>query len=408
MLTIEEKREFIKIYEELSENLDITQTQYDTAVQSYQGVGAHLSKSDSLLSPYKPEILPQGSFLLGTMIRPINDCDELDVDLVCRLEGKKASWTQYDLKKIVGDRLNEHVTYSSLLEKEKRRCWTLKYAESSKYHMDILPAIVSTGHQIVLEKAFSHTGSIDFKKIAIRITDNENYNYKSETDPDYWNKSNPFGYAVWFQDRCNINIRKSIFLSENVNPLPKFQKEKLPLQRVVQLLKRHRDLMFNGDDHKPISIIITTLASRAYQKETDIISALENIIFHMENYIQEKYSKEHCRLIKWVENPVNEEENFADKWPDCREKEINFDKWLEKLKGDYKRSISSKGFYNIETSLSKMFGKDVSKKTFSNLAEKDYRTREQGKLYMNTGTGILTESSEKSKKVENHNFHGED
>lgn len=42
------------------------------------------------------------------------------------------------------------------------------------------------------------------------------------------------------------------------------------LQRIVQILKRHRDIMFNGDEDKPISIIITTLASRAYRGETNL------------------------------------------------------------------------------------------------------------------------------------------
>jgi hypothetical protein len=35
---------------------------------------------------------------------------------------------------------------------------------------------------------------------------------------------------------------------------------KTPLQQAVQILKRHRDMMFADDpEHKPISVIITTL-----------------------------------------------------------------------------------------------------------------------------------------------------
>ena len=115
MLTNEIKTQFNEILEEIGNNLDISETQYKFAVQSYQAVGKWLADEKSLLSPYKPEILPQGSFLLGTMIKPVNDSDELDVDLVCKLEGKKANWAQYHLKKIVGDRLKENKTYKEMV-----------------------------------------------------------------------------------------------------------------------------------------------------------------------------------------------------------------------------------------------------------------------------------------------------
>lgn len=41
-----------------------------------------------------------------------------------------------------------------------------------------------------------------------------------------------------------------------------------PLQRAIQIMKRHRDMRFNGhrdEDHKPISMIITTLAAKLYE-----------------------------------------------------------------------------------------------------------------------------------------------
>ncbi len=108
MITPEQKQQFNEIFEELGKSLDITPTQHEAAVRSYEFVGNWLSKPESPLEPYKPEILPQGSFLLGTMIKPVHEDDDLDIDLVCRLEGKKQSWSQYDLKKIVGDRIKDH------------------------------------------------------------------------------------------------------------------------------------------------------------------------------------------------------------------------------------------------------------------------------------------------------------
>src|SRR5882672_7281780 len=101
-LTTEASTELSLILEQLGQTLDITETQFAAIVKSYEAVGRWLSDSGSLLKPYNPVIIPQGSFMLGTMIPPSNGKDELDIDLVCRLNGKRAEWTQYHVKQIVG------------------------------------------------------------------------------------------------------------------------------------------------------------------------------------------------------------------------------------------------------------------------------------------------------------------
>ena len=131
MLTLEEKRQFGEIFETLGETLDITETQYNAAVNSYSAVGDWLAKPESTLAPYKPIIRPQGSFMLGTMVKPINENDDLDIDLVCELTGKDPRWTQYDLKHKVGDRLSANEQYRRMLDDEGRRCWTLIYSNSA-------------------------------------------------------------------------------------------------------------------------------------------------------------------------------------------------------------------------------------------------------------------------------------
>ena len=76
-LTNEQQAQFSDILEHLGQTLDITEPQFDAAVKSYEAVGTWLAKPDSILSPYKPVIRPQGSFLLGTMISPINENDDI-------------------------------------------------------------------------------------------------------------------------------------------------------------------------------------------------------------------------------------------------------------------------------------------------------------------------------------------
>ena len=296
MLTTEQKQQFNELLEELGKTLDISETQYNAAVKSYEAVGNWLSKEDSLLAPYKPEILSQGSFMLGTIVKPENENDDMDIDLVCQLKGKNPSWTQETLKQKVGDQLRTNETYEEMLDDEGRRCWTLLYRQESenikeKYHMDILPSVVDSGYRMILEKAFSSTELEDIDKLAIRITDNQAEDYYTETNHLEWLKSNPFGYGRWFYQQATLDFVKAFSINESIKPIPNYSKEKLPLQRAVQILKRHRDMMFNGDEDKPISIIITTLASKAYSKETNILEALQNVIQRMPDFIEERYSE---------------------------------------------------------------------------------------------------------------------
>ena len=396
MLTREQKKKFNAILEELGSSLDISQTEFDAAVKSYKAVGTQLSKDGSLLQPYHPEILPQGSFLLGTMVKPINKTDDLDIDLVCQLRGKPAHWTQFSLKQKVGDQIKENKVYKDLLVyPDGKRCWTLKYRENSdsdKYHMDILPSIVDTGYRIILEKAFASAELTQLDNLAIRITDKDRPDYNSEQNHLNWLKSNPFGYARWFYSRATL-ANKSFSLRESIQPVPKFQTVKLPLQRVVQILKRHRDMMFTkptDKDDKPISIIITTLASKSYKGEIDIIEALQNIVRTMHEHITEVNGL-NGRKVKWIANPVNESENFADKWIRHPQRETNFYKWLDQLRKDIGNiTIQDNNRYIME-SLEKPFGSDVVRKAFNNLDRSTLLTSTSGALSAMTSKKIEAE-----------------
>jgi hypothetical protein len=390
MLTDLQKQQFNEILEEMGNNLDITQTQYNAAVKSYQAVGLHLAKHDSLIGKYDPEILPQGSFMLGTMIQPIHEDDDLDIDLVCQLVGKETHWTQYDLKQKVGTQLRLHSTYAEMIkEPEGRRCWTLEYSEQANYHMDILPCIVDSGYRILLEKAFSANESSEISELALRITDRETDDYKTETNHLTWLKTNPFGYGRWFFNRASLSFTKSF--SESVQPVPEYSQERLPLQRVVQILKR------------PISIIITTLAAQAYSKETNILDALRNIVAAMPNFVKTRYSEEHRKDVQWIANPINDEENFADKWVDYPERQLNFEKWMRRVQQDVADTLGHSGLYSIQEALQKSFGDQLITKTFSSIAERNRMLTEQGANKINVAAGLSTAGTI---AIKPHKFYG--
>ena len=367
---------FSALLEALSYALDITEAQYKDAVNTYEAVGRHLARPDSLLAQYNPEILPQGSFMLGTMIQPIHEKDDLDIDLVCQLTGKQDHWTQHDLKQAVGNQLKAHKSYRQMIKKpEGRRCWTLIFSGTINYHLDILPCIVDTGYRILLKKAFAAGGIQEPNDLSLRITYRRESNYQTETNHLLWRKSNPFGYGQWFLQQAAQNMAKSFPFHESIRPVPQYKTDKLPLQRIVQILKRHRDVLFEGNEDKPISIIITTLAARAYEQQADIAQGLLEVVERMLLFIEDRYSTAHGRMIKWVENPVNPEENFADKWPDTPSKQQHFYRWMERVKQDLNYATSQQEMLPVREALADSFGKEAVAKAFSHVSGTRVRNR---------------------------------
>ena len=388
-MATDQELQFSKIYENLADSLDVPEGRYREAEERYRAVGEWLNAPDTSLSRYDPEIYVQGSFRLGTAIRPISEKDEYDVDLVCKLKMTKKETSQKELKKIVGDRLKENSNYSKIIE-EGRRCWTLKYAESTKFHMDILPSIPETD----FERLIALVG-YERAQHAIEITDRELY---------HWQPSNPVGYYDWFIERMgtvffqqrSLLVEQKVYAS--VEDVPVYA-VKTPLQRAIQILKRHRDIVFEKDlDNRPISVIITTLASHAYGGQSTLFEALKGILAQMPDFID--YSKG----IPWVGNPSNPDENFANKWEkDLRKRDI-FLKWVVKAREDFEQLLSIRGLHNISESLRPVYGKTATDRAFEKLgtAYKEDRTNKILKLAF----GSATIGSTGDTTVRDHTFYG--
>jgi hypothetical protein len=337
----------------LAESLDISDTRYVEAEGRYKAVGQWLGEEGSSLAQYNPQIYPQGSFRLGTVIRPFDDREEYDIDLVCELQESKEVVTQQQLKKMIGDRLKANGDYERMLDKkEGRRCWTLNYSNGAQFHMDILPAIPE-------DEGFKQLMYADgvppfLADNAISITDITSNTYNS-LDYD-WPRSNPKGYADWFHERMKVrfdSLRKSMAESlraATIDDVPEFR-VKTPLQRAIQILKRHRDMMFiNDGDDKPVSIIISTLAAHAYKNEADIVDCVLSVLEEMPRFIESRGG------VSWVSNPVNPMENFADKWHEHPQRELKFRKWLRQVTDDLQRALQEGNVGKLQEVFRNRFG----------------------------------------------------
>jgi hypothetical protein len=330
------------------EKIELPDGAYEKAEKRYKDIGAWLHREESTCIEYAPHVFSQGSFRLGTAIKPDAD-EEYDLDMGCNLRQglSKGDITQEQLKNYIGAELELYRKARGIKEElsEKKRCWRLEYADGLSFHMDIVPCIPEseTGRGVLKKRMvensrFDNALAQNVSELAVSITDNTDPCYKMTTDD--WRISNPEGYAHWFETRMktaqSIINEREISLKASIDSLPYYQ-WKTPLQQAIQLLKRHRDTMFkDNEDSKPISVIITTLAAKAYNGESDLASALTNILSRMGNYIND--------TVPLVPNPVNPAEDFADKWYDegaAKHKlQENFYKWLYQAKAHFKALCS--------------------------------------------------------------------
>lgn len=336
----------VAVLNEMIEELELPKSAYEKAILRYEDLGEWLGRDGSKMDKCAPHVFAQGSFRLGTAIYPLNRNDGYDLDLVCKLEQclTKQNTSQEDLKALSKDELEGYRKYRGIQTPldEKHRCWCLQYKDELSFHMDVVPAIPENDNNIFtcLSEGMARSGmekglADEIADSALAITDNRNANYRRIDDD--WNISNPNGYAKWFVDRMNSMMMMSLSeeraFKAQVDELPLYER-KTPLQRVIQLLKRHRDKMFDGEafaDRKPISIIITTLAAMAYEGQTNLEDALMGILDNMGALVNNSEPR--------VPNPVNSAEDFADKWgmPKYKylELEKNFFSWLKQARADF-------------------------------------------------------------------------
>jgi len=361
----------VGILELACQQLDITDSERSEATSHYEAVGQWLGSSNHPLLQ-DALIYPQGSIRIGTATRAVSR-NEIDVDLMCHLPYLDRNVSPKEVRDIVGNRLLEHGTYAQMLQ-PLNRGWRLIYA--NQFHLDITPSIDDLCHA----------------KNGVLVPDRELQD---------WKASNPRDYAVWFEDIATRTPWTWSEVSEaraEVEDLPHELQFKGPLRRMVQIMKRHRDVwcsQFSATERKlaPISVIITTLASHAYQAclNKPFLNALElfeEVVALMPQYIVPHLGTQ-GGVEHWVANPEHDQENFADKWLLHPERKKGFERWHAKFTEDLKALTKKQGQHEVAAALAEMLDETIVKKTLDAYAARLNRRRETKSLAMKSG-GIIT------------------
>ena len=379
------------IIEKLAESLNITPAQYNDAKLKYERLKKLFEEKVSPIDVYL-----QGSFALGTVIRPIKNMEEqdFDIDIVCQQLNQNQSLGE--IKNEIGDILKS-TTYVRWLEEEGRRCWTLNYndGDGEGLHMDILPCVDES-----LSKIFELKHQAvrpDLVDTAIKIT------HKEEDSLYVQRTSNPRGLIKWFNE-VSLQTYSEDIIHDKVKLFRKYGDYfrfnlgytsandvedyfvKTPLQKTIQILKRHRDVMFSGkpnEEYKPISAIITVLVTKIAENNIgnihstyDLLDIVVNTIneysqlttdgvdsgfLNMENRLIEKLPN--CQGWR-IENPTNPGENLADRWhEDSNARARAFFEWIDSVSSHLRLIVENLELDKLKPILAFNFGRETANET---------------------------------------------
>jgi hypothetical protein len=381
------------LIESACQSLEISSSQNELARKRYEAVGDWLSRADDpLLATIAIQL--QGSVAIGTTIKPI-DTNEYDVDLVAHVGNLDVSVSPTSLKKSIGDRLRSNGTYADLVE-EMPRCWRLNYA--NEFHLDITPSIpnpsCTMGGELVPDKS-------------LRI----------------WKASNPQGYRVKFERRAALVARfrrplgkafDSARADADIEPYPENRGLKGILRRVVQITKRHRDVYFIDEDQTlaPLSIIITTLASRAYEycvtnfEYDDELDLVCDVVRKMPAMMEVDVVNGRQTWSLW--NMTTAGENFCEKWNKDPRRSAAFFSWHAAALSDLEALAAAEGLDQVRRQLGSIFGAAPATMAMDALTERINRARSDNHLSVSRPTGLLVGTAVGATPVRANTFFGAD
>jgi len=381
--------QLFKMLDKISTSLDISSSVYKDAEEKYKAVGQWLADGEYCLIDKKiclkdGEIYAQGSMKIGTVVKPIGQ-EEFDIDLVFFIPNIcKNTITPEKLKELIGDRLkSENSRYKDKVTSTNRG-WCVNYA--NQFHLDITPSLDK------IDEPYNNSELVADKKLKTYMS------------------SNPKDYAKWVDNsalqipkirstqklfKSDIFMMDGLFIanesSATVTELPSHTPTKLLLKRFIQIFKRHRSEIYkNKSDeekkHKPSSIIITTLATKAYlycierfeyDNEYDLML---DVLKYMPKYIEIKKS------LYWIENPTITSENFAEKWNEKPIRKRHFDTWHDNCQHFFNKFHSDMGQDLLFESLEEGFGKDSTQIIRDEYIQELNKSRKKGLL----STAVVT------------------
>ena len=239
----------------LRDEVNLNQGRIDRLTRGVRGVNGCLK--DNLKGYQNME--RQGSYALGTLIKPVDDNDEYDADIQIVMN-PNPQWQPKDYVNEIHRTLRQNKNYADKL-RLKTRCVTVDYA--GDFHLDVVPRVTINGKHYICNRA-----------------------------DDRFEETDGTGYREWFNEKNRITGGN--------------------LKRVVRLLKHLRD---HKNSYTVKSIMLTTLAGYVIYPRDEgteavrtVADTLATVLTRMDNLLQSHPN------MPTVQNPVLPSENFNRHW----------------------------------------------------------------------------------------------
>lgn len=359
----------------IAKSIQLDNSRRERMESAYNSVNRWLDEDEGFFKKYDSEVYIQGSVKIGTAIKPFSG-DEFDLDTVLQVEISSSEITPERLYNELKRRLAEHDTYKPKIEL-KNRCVRLDY--EGDFHMDILPACSSS-----------------------RVNDEINI---PDREKSAWLISSPKGYTDWFLRKSKsyeyILLEKAYAHEDLPDEEPVEFKD--PLKRSVQLVKWFRNEYFKDNlEQRPSSIILTTLYAKYYDGETSIFNSLKSATNKILNEIQTVNPGKIS-----VTNPVNQNENFGDKWEKDDELYKHFVDFIKNFLETLISLDNSENRINEGKILKKAFGDTPVIEAYNSQSEFINQKRKNQSLHLDKKTGSVAATfSSTTTPMKKNSFYG--
>jgi hypothetical protein len=174
---------------------------------------------------------------------------------------------------------------------------------------------------------------------------------------------------------------------------------KYPLQRTVQLMKRHRDSFFNGNPEAARSVVLTTLAATFYRGQDSLTACLDDTVTAILRLV------EFTPGIIAIPNPTNPDENFADCWTE--ETYGQFKKYIRNFRQQLDALVTKRGMDEVNKGLGTLFGGSIATKAVNSFGGLTKGLRDGNELRVAPKTAAITTAGS-GLSIPRNNFFGEE
>lgn len=323
------------------------------ARERYSSLADYLSSGK--LTSRSPDVYPQGSYPIGTTVKPLTG-EEFDLDFIVQLTDGTSDEDPGAVFEAVASEIEHDSPYSGMTER-KPSCVRITYAD--EFHMDVVPAVPNSGRS----------------DTAILIPRNDG-------DRLHWHATDPKGYIGWFWRSGGRMAAAERAMVEPLPP-PEATEQKTALQIAVQLTKRHHHMWVEEEHSRTPSIVLTTIVGMEASDTHSVVDSMEAVVRAFPAYIRETAPQ--------LANPGAPYEVITEKWAEanvygafCRQSRTLSKQWRELLQ------LLGSGYPAIVEHLNKMFGEAPVQRAVKAIGEEVRRAQQAGQLGMATGGGLAT------------------